>query len=181
MRSRVHNADLALIEDACAFAWAALVRRQDVDPESPTVFGWLCAIAIRKGWEMAREQTASGEVIPEQAAAVVGVVEAKVEADEALALIERLPERQQQVMILQVLGLSREEIAETLGLIRYGDAIAAVASGRRVHFTGPAQDLADDHPVPRASGCRSSRWRSSAGISPSTSCDDRAPVACGPD
>lgn len=47
-------ADHAVIDDACAFAWAQLVASVAVDPDGPHAFAWLATVAIREGWRLAR-------------------------------------------------------------------------------------------------------------------------------
>lgn len=110
----ISGTDRALVEDACAFAWAQLVRRPDVDPADPRTLTWLIVVATHEGWRLARRQTAGHQDFEFDAPALTGV-EDSAEARGALGLIARLPGRQRQIAALAASGLSREEIAETTG------------------------------------------------------------------
>jgi DNA-directed RNA polymerase specialized sigma24 family protein len=50
--ARARNVPEATIEDACAFAWLALVRREDVTLDTRGV-GWLATVATHEAWRLA--------------------------------------------------------------------------------------------------------------------------------
>ncbi len=53
VRARVHTTPVN-VEDACAFAWLQLIRRE---PRRATAFGWLCTTAIREAAKLHRAAT----------------------------------------------------------------------------------------------------------------------------
>ncbi|MFL5927824.1 MAG: RNA polymerase sigma factor [Gaiellaceae bacterium] len=125
---RTIGAPHALIEDACAVAWTQLVRTQ---PErGPRLFAWLRKVAIHEAYRLSREERR--EIALEELTAhteddgstcegwetqVPGPddVEATVEAQEALAVLAELPERQRRYLALQVAGYRYLEIVRLTG------------------------------------------------------------------
>ncbi len=108
----------AVIEDACQFAWSRLVHHASrVRPES--ALSWLAKTAIHEAFKLIRraDRDCSLEVEVEQlGGAVLGFAgvrgpEEQVQDREQLALVGRLPERQQRLLWLHALGLNYAEIA----------------------------------------------------------------------
>ncbi len=95
--SRQASAAAALIEDACAFAWAQLLRYQ---PQRDNIVAWLVTVAVREAWTLSRRQRAeiSGEVEASDAYAhlehIGATLDDQVSAREALRAVAELPERQ---------------------------------------------------------------------------------------
>jgi DNA-directed RNA polymerase specialized sigma24 family protein len=103
----------AVIDDACQFAWTALLRHQ---PRRETWFAWLRMVAIREAWHLSRLE---GRTAPLEAAEfeLAGGVdpEQHLAARESLRLVASLPPRQRRMIALQAAGHSREEIAGVTG------------------------------------------------------------------
>src|SRR4051794_39123283 len=51
--ARAGAVDGAILDDACAFAWSVLVRRDDISFDRRGV-NWLIIVGARKAWELAR-------------------------------------------------------------------------------------------------------------------------------
>ena len=104
-----------VIEDACQFAWSRLLHhRNRVHQE--TVMTWLAHTAVHEAFKLLRRarrelslEADSEEPLltPDPAPAPYELIERR----ERLDGIHRLPERQQRVLWLHVLGLSYAEIA----------------------------------------------------------------------
>jgi RNA polymerase sigma factor (sigma-70 family) len=129
VRAAVTTSD-AIIEDACAAAWAILLRRQPT--RGHTLFAWLRVVAIREAIRMDRAARAlsSYEAVAaaadyEEAEAEVGKErpraqptvsdEPTIRAREALRELARLDERPRRIFALHVAGYSYEEIAQLTG------------------------------------------------------------------
>ena len=110
------NAPQAVIEDACAIAWAILLRRQ---PSRESAFAWLRVVAIREAYRLDRRERRdlsldacreppSAPAMPEPVAAspeFVDVrydVERAVEARGALRSLAALPVRGRDALALRV-------------------------------------------------------------------------------
>jgi RNA polymerase sigma-70 factor (ECF subfamily) len=121
VRNAVRTSD-SNVEDACADAWAILVRRRPENSE--TVRGWLVVVAIREAVRRHKQDRhlvaicdphedhgVSIERLPAlQAAADDGRVGREVR--DALETIAALPERQRRIFGLHVAGFSYAEIAD---------------------------------------------------------------------
>jgi len=110
-----------LIEDACQAAWVALVvHRRSLAPG--TELGWLATTATREALVLVRsarrdlsleeEQEQQGEIVHVQ---FTPGPEHKVEVQERLAEVRRLPVRQQRLVMLHGFGYRYQEIAEFTG------------------------------------------------------------------
>ena len=116
--SRRASAPAAVIEDACAFAWAQLLHYQ---PERDNIVGWLVTVAVREAWTLSRRQRAECSDGLEQhdryahLEDVGAALEHRVAAREALRAVAELPERQRHLLARQAAGLSYEEIAAETG------------------------------------------------------------------
>lgn len=123
--ARQVNASPDLIAEACAQAWAQLLRSQ---PDRDTVVAWLITVATREAWALARSErreTSLEELVGDSSGNILEVlpdprseIAVQLEAREALALIAALPDRQRQLMSRQVAGLSYDEIAAEAGQTR---------------------------------------------------------------
>jgi RNA polymerase sigma factor (sigma-70 family) len=117
--SRVVNAPLELVEDACQTAWTILLRRQ---PDRVSILAWLRVVAVHEAYRLCRaqqrdahlEDLAHGEGW-EAFVADGTTIDDVVEAHRALGLLARLPERQRDDLSLLVAGFSHREIAEMTG------------------------------------------------------------------
>jgi RNA polymerase sigma factor (sigma-70 family) len=128
VRAAVNTSD-AIVEDACAEAWAILLRRQP--DRTPTLFGWLRIVAIREAIRMDRRARsavsmdvlaatptrADGDTLGVNREALPpthsdGTV---ILAREALRELAQLPLRQRQLFALHVAGYSYEEISQLNG------------------------------------------------------------------
>jgi RNA polymerase sigma factor (sigma-70 family) len=117
--SRAVNADRALIEDACAFAWRQLLETQPERGER--IYGWLRQVALREAWRLARRETREqrldglrGRVWDEEFAAEIGLEE-QVRAREALRALTRLHPHERRYMELRVAGYCYRELAQRCG------------------------------------------------------------------
>lgn len=139
------------IDDACAFAWMQLLRRQ---PERGTVYGWLWKVARNEALKLAlgQQRVEPREGIGEDVIApgdVASGVERLLDAKERL---RRLPERERKAVVLQSVGLSYTEAAEQLGISRARLNGLLVQAQRRLN-RGPhvdqrlwRRDLTDHRP-----------------------------------
>jgi RNA polymerase sigma factor (sigma-70 family) len=112
-----------LIDDACAHAWAVLLRTQ---PRRETVFSYLVTVAIHEAWRLARAdreqcpltaplEQGSGEAMIDRLPGP-GRTDTQVLARETLREIAAvLPERKRLVLVLKALGYSYAEIGALLG------------------------------------------------------------------
>jgi len=108
----VADAPHAVVEDACAFAWLQLVRRQ---PRRDTAYPWLRQVAVREAWRLARRERrdahleeVSGDI--DEPWAPVDTLTA-VEARAALAVLAELPDRQRRYLTLLIAGYRYADIA----------------------------------------------------------------------
>jgi RNA polymerase sigma factor (sigma-70 family) len=113
------NADRALIDDACAFAWRQLLETQPERGER--IYGWLRQVALREAWRLARRETREqrleglpGRVWEEELAAEIGLEE-QVRAREALRALTRLHPHERRYMELRVAGYRYRELCERCG------------------------------------------------------------------
>jgi RNA polymerase sigma factor (sigma-70 family) len=113
------NADPALIEDACAFAWRQLLETQPERGER--IYGWLRTVAIREAWRLARRETRDdrldglpGGVWEQQFATEIGLEE-QVRAREALRALTRLHPHERRYMELRVAGYRYRELCDRCG------------------------------------------------------------------
>jgi RNA polymerase sigma factor (sigma-70 family) len=128
VRAAVNTSD-AIVEDACAEAWAILLRRQP--DRTPTLFGWMRIVAIREAIRMDRRARpvvsmdvlaatpvhADGDTpgVSRQALPPTHSDDAVIVAREALRELAQLPARQRRLFALHVAGYSYEEIAQLTG------------------------------------------------------------------
>ena len=105
----------ALIEDACAAAWAmAWAHRERVRDENPV--GWLVTVAWREALALLRRR--EGETSSNARLALAGYghdPEAALAARECLQLLTRLGPNQRLALGLQAGGFGYREIAELTG------------------------------------------------------------------
>jgi RNA polymerase sigma factor (sigma-70 family) len=129
VRGVVRTSD-EIVEDACAAAWAILLRRQP--DRGHTLFGWLRVVAIREAIRMDRAARAvsSYEAViaaaeHEDSEAEVGKErprpqparsdESTIRAREALRDLAQLRKRPRRILALHVAGYSYDEIGELTG------------------------------------------------------------------
>jgi RNA polymerase sigma factor (sigma-70 family) len=129
VRATVITSD-AIIEDACAAAWAILLRRQPT--RGHTLFAWLRVVAIREAIRMDRAARAvsSYEAViaaaeHEDAVTEIGKESARpqpthsdepaIRAREALRELAGLHQRPRRIFALHVAGYSYAEIAQLTG------------------------------------------------------------------
>jgi len=106
-----------VIEDACQFAWGQLVgHRLRVQPEA--VAGWLTTTAVREALRTVRAAKRDVSLEAEYelrgdwlAAPSAHEPDELIERRERLARVRELPARQQRIVWLKALGLSRVEMA----------------------------------------------------------------------
>ena len=120
---RAVRAPEAVIEDACASAWAILLRRQP--DRGPALFGWLRTVAVHEGYRLSREQRHVSAL--DDLAAVEGegweafvadrrTLDASLEARRALRTLAALPERERRYLALLAAGYRYHEIVEHAGV-----------------------------------------------------------------
>jgi len=114
---RVVTTSDANVEDACMFAWVALLDRELEHPDA--VRGWLYTVAVREAIKLARRsrrtvaipEGENGEVL-EPADPRDPVLTREVLIDAAAAVrAAGLTDRQARILGLQVLGFTYQEIA----------------------------------------------------------------------
>jgi DNA-directed RNA polymerase specialized sigma24 family protein len=109
-RRRFPDAPYALVEDACGFAWAQLLRRQ---PERDAVVGWLVVVARH---ELLRLLGREGAARPlEEAPEPVAPCPRHEEARALLDAMAALRPYQRRVLALQAAGHSYREIQAACG------------------------------------------------------------------
>jgi DNA-directed RNA polymerase specialized sigma24 family protein len=116
----------ALVEDACASAWAILLRRQ---PErSETLFGWLRTVAIHEAYRLSGQQHATSSLdalagpqgeswdalIPDRR-----TLDDAVEARRALGVLAALPRHERETLALRVAGFRYAAIQRLRGQVTY--------------------------------------------------------------
>ena len=121
--ARLVTAPPALIEDACQFAWSALLRNQ---PRRETAFTWLRVVAVHEAYHLCAKEHDHGS-LDELAArpsvehpGLVGdrdafvasphQIDDELEARRALRAVAGLPERSRRYLAWKVAGYSYEEI-----------------------------------------------------------------------
>jgi DNA-directed RNA polymerase specialized sigma24 family protein len=128
VRSRVHALSDAIVEDACAFAWLSLVRRDDVSLGRHGL-NWLITVAVRDAWARGRRQLAerpSGALSCEPAAGECGEPPAAwgeplerviaIEAhDERLRRFRDAKPLERRELFLHAAGFRYAELAEATG------------------------------------------------------------------
>jgi hypothetical protein len=116
--------DGAVLDDACAFAWSVLVRRDDVTFDRRGV-NWLIIVGARKAWELARlarRETPVGgflsAVDPGEVVEPAGLTSEPVdrlialeEHSDRLARFEHPTPRERRDLLLQAAGYRYAEIA----------------------------------------------------------------------
>ena len=110
-----------VVEDACAFAWAAFLEHQPARDRNWR--GWLYRTAERQAWKLERSirQTESlepavlDEVDLEALVSPLDEIEMRNDVNDALSVIGRLPLRLQRIALLRALGFRHEEIGGLTG------------------------------------------------------------------
>ncbi len=119
---RAVRAPEPLIEDACANAWAILLRRQP--DRGPTLFGWLRTVAVQEAYRLSKQQRATDALEElgtpdgegwEALAADHRTLLHTLEARHALRALADLPDRQRDTIALFVAGYRYEEIQRLRG------------------------------------------------------------------
>jgi len=117
--ARVVYATPTIVEDVCQHAWCQLLRHGEIRLDCEG-FCWLRKVAIRMAWRMTALdrrvitiEVPSNELggLPEELVAGLDDIAATVERHEDLALIDRLPARQRQLIFLSACGFSVAEMA----------------------------------------------------------------------
>jgi DNA-directed RNA polymerase specialized sigma24 family protein len=135
--------DDAVLDDACAFAWSVLVRRDDVNFDRRGV-KWLIVVGARKAWELARlarRETPVGgflsAVEPNEMVEPAGLASEPVdrlialeEHADRLARFQRPKPRERREMFLHAAGFRYAEIAELTGST-YTAVNRRISEGRR--------------------------------------------------
>jgi len=127
-----------LIEDACANAWAILLRRQP--DRGDTLFGWLRTVAVHEAYALSRQQRRTislqdlGAHDGEDWEAFIAsghTLEAAIEARRALGVLAALPARQRETLALAVAGFRYAEIQRLRGDVSYTNVNKQVVKARR--------------------------------------------------
>jgi hypothetical protein len=126
VRRHVCGADDGVIEDACAYAWLQIVRRDDVALDRRG-FGWLVRVAVHEAWRFQRpgEQRAYGgldEAGPPEPDGTAGdPLERALAAEchrERIARFATLKPDERRDLLLHAAGYRYHEIAQLSGVIR---------------------------------------------------------------
>jgi RNA polymerase sigma factor (sigma-70 family) len=118
------NTSLANVEDACAFAWAQFLRYQ---PDRDRNWrGWLYRVASREARRSATRESRLrfiGQPDPSDPHALPELPDPKpapqmqrLELQEALETLSRVPQRRREAAALRMIGLRYDEIADVLGI-----------------------------------------------------------------
>ena len=103
-------------EDACAFAWVQLLRRQ---PEREAILGWLFVVALNEARRRLRApvecEFAETNLSARPYGACLQDLDATIEAHEALEEIACLGEQKVRIFSLHLAGLTYEEISAATG------------------------------------------------------------------
>jgi DNA-directed RNA polymerase specialized sigma24 family protein len=126
-----------VIEDSCAFAWAAFLERQ---PDRDRNWrGWLFRTAQRQAWKLEqsiREVDAFEPTAMEEGDDVfvspVDEIELRNDVNDALSVIGSLPLRLQRIALLRALGFSHEEIGGLTGDSKARVHALVVQANRRI-------------------------------------------------
>ncbi len=124
---KARGLDDAIIDDACAFAWATLVRRPDVDLERYEAYWWLYKVALRQAWALGRAQRLEQPIGGLNGADEDSLEPISVDSDVADLVADRLDRttvhevlgrlhwRERREPLLYAHGFSYEEIAAITG------------------------------------------------------------------
>jgi RNA polymerase sigma factor (sigma-70 family) len=119
--------DPILIDDACAFAWEKLLRRQDIDVTRPDAYRWMYTVALRQAWALGRAQrreqpggglSGTDDDRPEPLSNdldLVDVIADRVDRAIVREVLLTLHWRERRELLLYAHGLSYQEIAEVTG------------------------------------------------------------------
>jgi hypothetical protein len=108
-----------VVEDACAFAWAQFMQHQPDRKRSWR--SWLVRVAERESWRLEKE-TRSTELRglgedsrPWEPIDLRNQYEIHDGLDDAVSVLERLPDRLRRIAMLRALGLQHHEIGDITG------------------------------------------------------------------
>jgi RNA polymerase sigma factor (sigma-70 family) len=101
-----------MAEDAVAFAWMQLVRRE---PEHDNLIGWLYTVAKHEAFAMIRATTRERPVDEIEPGVSAPTPTDILETRRVLALVARLKPQQRTVLRLRMAGLSYQEICRRTG------------------------------------------------------------------
>jgi RNA polymerase sigma factor (sigma-70 family) len=121
--ARAVGASRELIEDACQIAWLILLRRQ---ADRERVFEWLRTVAIHEAYRLSRVErrdarldatiSSEGSILRhERVEGPRALLDRRLGARLALAMVAELPPRQRRLFALQIAGLSYAEMAAETG------------------------------------------------------------------
>lgn len=123
--TRAAGGSRATAEEACQFAWLALMRSQ---PDRDRAFAWLIVVARHEAWRLmrgsrreipsdGRKNTEEGDVAQSLGERIVDPVslELRLEARDALRAVACLPDRQRRPLALKLAGYSYQEICAVTG------------------------------------------------------------------
>lgn len=134
---RAVRAPEALIEDACATAWAILLRRQP--DRGPTLFAWLRTVAVHEACRLSGQQRATDALEDlgsaggdgwEAFAADHRTLDQTLEARRALRALAELPARERDTLTLLVAGYRYREIERLRG-VTYTNVNRQLVKARR--------------------------------------------------
>ncbi len=116
VRTRVHAPDQTL-EDACSFAWVALIEHQPARGEA--LLGWLYVVACREAWRLLARAARIPALDPAAVARLAGsderAAQLRATAIEALEALAALPERQRRLLAGKAAGYGYRELAALEG------------------------------------------------------------------
>ena len=176
--SRVGKVDDAVVDDACAFAWAVLLRRDDVKLDRRGV-AWLIVVGSRKVWELerlARREKPVGcfvcgeetEEMREPAGLASEPIDRLIALEEhadRVARFQRPDPRERRELFLHAAGFRYAEIAELTGST-YTAVNRRMTEGRRRLYEPEDDCPGGEH---RSPSTKMSSWTSK-----------RSPTADGP-
>lgn len=116
LRGTISGPD-ALIDDACAEAWAALLRHPTVALDDRG-FGWLYVVGWRHAVRLSdkgRREVAVGEIAQPADNDCALSPDEELERRERLALLCELPGRQRRMVLMHAAGFTYEEISRMTG------------------------------------------------------------------
>lgn len=112
---RAVNANQAIIDDACSYAWEELLRLQ---PERDAIFRWLRTTAIREAWRQ-RDRTYRDLLSHTPEVYHPGLSDHAITvtyAHELVDMIRSLPPHQARILMMIALGHRHKDISARLGV-----------------------------------------------------------------
>jgi DNA-directed RNA polymerase specialized sigma24 family protein len=113
--SRVKTSE-ANLDDACAFAWAQLLRHH---PRREIAFGWLMTVATREAWHLHGQERAAihhDDLADHCLVDTTSTYDDRMELRDVLRHLEAIHPRRREMLLLHVSGYTFDEIGRFHGI-----------------------------------------------------------------